>query len=157
MPPPATQNPQSGAEPTSFDLESCVTNLANAVAKGMSRELEDSDISPIDFALLLNCMQRGECTATELAALLPVDPSRISRVVARLVDKGWLQRRRKRNDRRLVMLQLTTQGAEVMSDLRDRVGAYNTRLTASVSEEEFRVFKSVAFKIIANGSALELQ
>ena len=87
---------------------------------------------------------------------MPVDPSRISRIVARLVDKGWLRRRRKRDDRRLVMLQLTDDGAELMIDLRDRVGDYNAQLTADVSAEEMRIFTSVALKIIANGNAMDL-
>ena len=150
----SSRDRRPGPDGRPFDLASCVSDLTNSVAKGMSHHLENSDVTPIDFALMLNCAQRGECTATDLAAHLPVDPSRISRIVARLVDKGWLQRRRRRNDRRMVMLQLTDQGELVMADLRERVGAFDAELTKGVSDEDMNVFISVAFKIIANGTAL---
>ena len=65
---------------------------------------------PLDFALLRLFLEREEWTATQLAEALPVNVSRVSRVVTKMVGMGLMRRRRRRNDRRVVMLALTEEG-----------------------------------------------
>ena len=138
-----------------MDLSGHVSGLMNAVAKGMADELAPYDLSPLDFDLLRYCLERRECTATELASVLPVDASRISRIVTRMVDMNLLVRRRLRDDRRIVMLRLSARGVELTSTLRQRIEATETRLTGNIGEEEMRVFMDVASQIIANHEALQ--
>ena len=107
-------------------------------------------ITSLEYGVLRDCMIKGECTATELAATLPVDASRISRIVNTLVERGLLIRRRLRDDRRVVMLRLSDEGRELTSTLNQRMQAYNARLMENVAEEELSVFASVARKILAN-------
>ena len=45
---------------------------------------------PLEFKMLQFCLYRDECTATQLAEILPTDPSRISRLVHGLVQRGLL-------------------------------------------------------------------
>ena len=152
--PPATSGPNSGGLGEHVELHTCVADLATAVLKGMEQLLEGADINPFEYSLMLRCSQQGELTATELAAVLPVDPSRISRIVARLVDKRFLQRRRMRSDRRLVMLRLTDEGTEIIAELSDRVREFNNDLIADISSEDWRAFASVANKIIAKSGCM---
>ena len=60
---------------------------------------------------------------------MPTDPSRISRMVTKLVDMGLLRRRRLRNDRRIVMLRLTPEGNELTSQLVEQAQLYYAALT----------------------------
>lgn len=137
------------------DLAACVGDLINAYAKGSAQQMHLDDISPVEFSLLKACMERRESTATDLAEVLPVDASRISRIVTGLVKKGLLIRRRLRNDRRIVMLRLSEQGKELTSLLDRRLAAYNARLTENIGEEYLTTFQSVIRKILANQAAIE--
>ena len=138
-----------------MDLGGYATGLLNAVAKGMSDELRPYDLSPLEFSLLRACAEKRESTATELAVSLPVDASRVSRVVTRLVDKGLLVRRRLRSDRRIVMLRLSAEGDALTSRLHQRLLAYDAKLLANIPEEETRVFAAVISKVIANYESMQ--
>ena len=151
----AVNQPMAGAQPRgsrprSTDLEACVAGLVNAVDKGIAAEVTPYDFTSLEFSLLRTCMETGECTATYLAQLLPVDPARISRTVTRLVDRGMLVRRRLWSDRRVVMLRLSEDGNEVTSRVLRRVHEYGDQLTAGISEEELHVFADVTSRILAN-------
>ena len=137
------------------DLGAYVADLVNAVDKGMADEVAPYDLSTLEFSLLRFCMERVECTATQVGEILPSDAPRISRMVSRLVDMGLLTRRRLRSDRRVIMLRLTEQGEELTSQLVRRVRVYEARLIENVSEEELRAFAAIASKIIANHTSLK--
>ena len=67
-----------------------MSDLVNTVVKGAADELEGYDLSVIEFTLLRSCLESREVTATARAEVLPVDASRISRIVTTLVEKGLL-------------------------------------------------------------------
>ena len=96
-----------------------------------------------------------EWTTTQLAKALPVTLSRVSRVVTKMVGMGVMRRRRRRSDRRVVMLALTEEGKALTSELHRSVQAYDARLSEGVSEEELAVFASVLSKVMANHTALQ--
>ena len=132
------------------DLEDLVMGLVNAVTKATADETTPYNLTPLEFTLLRICMEKEECTATELAVDLPVDASRISRLVTKLFDDGLLLRRRLREDRRVVMLRLSEEGSELVSTIHQRIHANTAKLTENVSSEEMSAFASVASKILAN-------
>ena len=95
-----------------------------------------------------------EWTTTQLAKALPVTLSLVSRVVTKMVGMG-LMRRRRRSDRRVVMLALTEEGKALTLELHRSVQAYDAMLSEGVSEEEMAVFASVLSKVMANYTALQ--
>ncbi|MDE0475590.1 MAG: winged helix-turn-helix transcriptional regulator [Chloroflexi bacterium] len=141
-------------DPPPADLEECVAGLVNAVDKGMASEVAPYGLTPLEFSLLRHCLEE-ECTATHLARVLPVDGSRVSRLVTGLVDKGLVRRRRLRRDRRIVMLRLSEEGRELTTDIVEKMKIYDAILTEGIDEEEMRVFMSVSSRIIANHAALQ--
>ena len=137
------------------DLGRSVEGLLNALTKGVVREVAPYGLSPTEYNQLRQCMQRGNCTATDLAEVLPIDASRISRIVSRLVDMDLLVRRRLRNDRRIVMLQLSREGQELTSTVYRRIREHEARLTEGISDEEISALASITAKFLANHEALE--
>ena len=104
------------------------TSLLHAVTKGVERETQAYNLTPLDFAIVRLFLTDREWTATELAQILPVEVSAISRIVSKLVDRGFLYRRRPKSDRRVVILKLTEEGKQKGLDLHARVHAYEERL-----------------------------
>ena len=132
-----------------------MTALTKAVVTGIAERVEPYGLTPMEFNLLRVFLDKRNCTVTQLAAILPVDAPRVSRVVNKMVDMGLLRRRRLRNDRRVVKLALTEEGRTLTRKLHDRVQTYDARLMEGVSEEEARAFVATTLKIAANSTALE--
>ena len=143
---------ESWANPT--DLGTCVTSLVNAVARGMARIVAAYGLTHIDFALLRLFLGREEWTTTQLAEMLPLGLSGISRSVTKLVNMGLIRRRRLLSDRRVVILTLTEEGLKLTHDLHIRVQAFDSRLCEGVSEEDMAAFVSVTSRVVANYAAL---
>ena len=141
--------------PRPAELESLVGGLTRAVERGMAKQVASSNLLPLDVRVLRLCFESdGECTATALADVLPVDPARISRTVKKLVEKGLLIRRRLPNDRRIVRLRLSEEGHDLAERTIATLEAYNAGLIEGISVEDMRVFKSVADRIVANHAAM---
>ena len=147
------RNNELGAE-LSSDLGRFVATLAHTVDRGIAREMAPHDLLPLDVHLLVICKEMGECTATQLAQLLPVDAARISRLVNGLVERGLLIRRRPRNNRRIVLLRLSSVGEELASEVYQRIREYYAGLTQGLTEGELQAFNSAALRIIANQEAM---
>ena len=136
------------------DLDECLAGLVNSVDRGMIRELAPYGLIPVEFSLLRYCQEQDQCTATQLAQVLPVDGSRVSRLVTGLVDRGLLRRRRLRSDRRVVMLSLSDEGRDLLSTAAARMKRYDEMLTEGVSDEDMRTFIAVSRAIIDNDAAM---
>lgn len=135
------------------DLNDAVAALVNAVRTAAKSVLDRHGLTLVEFSLLRYCSVEQR-TATELAQLLPIDGSRVSRVVAGLADRGLLRRRRLRSDRRIVMLTPSDEGLEVVSGIGEALRDLNITLTRGVSGDEMRVFLEVASRIVANHAEL---
>ena len=154
QPPQWSQSRRAAAGP-SIDLGACVGGLVNTVAKGIEAEVAPRGLTSLQFALLRVFLQEEEWTATQLAQVLPVHVSRISRVVNKLVEKGLMSRRRPPSDRRIVLLSLTDEGTALTSELDRRVRALDARLAEGVGEDEMAALASATSKIVANHDALK--
>ena len=148
-----TQQQAHQVESLPTDLGSCVAGLVNTLAKGTEELMATRGLIPMEFALLRLFLARKEWTTTQLAQELPVNTSRISRVVTKLVDMSLMRRRRPRNDRRVVFLTLTDEGKALTLDLQRRVHAYEAVISEGVSEEEMAVFASVTSRVMVNYAA----
>ncbi len=136
------------------DLGRFVASLAQVVERGIAREMASHELAPLDVHLLLICREMGECTATQLGRLLPVDAARISRLVNGLVERGLMLRRRPRDDRRVVILRLSTEGEELTSEVAWRMEELYAELTEGLRDAELRTFAAAAMRIIANYEAM---
>lgn len=133
-----------------------ISELTNLALKSLTTQVAAYSLTPMEFDLLRVCYTLDrECTATELARFLPVDPARISRLVNELVDKGLLRRRRTREDRRIVMLRLSDDGRVLIADIMADMTRYNARLIEGIGPDEMQVFLQVMSHIIANLETVE--
>ncbi len=154
--PRSQDSPDRSAEDLSSSLGVNIARLFNVFDKAIRQKVVLYDLTAIEYNLLWHCLKE-EQTATELAQILPVDGSRISRMVTRLVDRGLLRRRRSRDDRRIVMLSLTEEGSEFTSRILQNMRCQYATFTKGISEEEMLTFESVISKIIANYASMESQ
>ena len=142
-------NESRGQAPASA-LGECVIQLVNALARGTAQIAADRDLSHIDYSVLRLFLEVEEWNTIQLARVVPVAPSSISRTVTKLVYRGLMQRRRLLSDRRVVMLSLTEEGMGVTRELYGRVQDYEARLCRGVGEQEIAVLMSVTSTVMSN-------
>ena len=121
--------------------------------RGLSEEAAAYGIALVEFNLLSLCVNAGESTATQLARLLPIDAARVSRVVTTLVDKGLLDRRRQRVDRRVVTLRPSDEGVNLVLELREAMQVYIGEVSQGIGEDAMREFRSVTLQLLSNHEA----
>lgn len=144
------------AESPLTDLRASVADLTNTFYKTALEEAARYDLTVTEFNLLRACSESGdECTATELARVLPIDASRISRIVTTLVDKGLLRRQRRTDDRRIVMLSVSQEGRELISLIIQDLSLHDIMLTDGIDDDDMRVFVSVVSRMVANYTAMQ--
>jgi DNA-binding MarR family transcriptional regulator len=72
----------------------------------------------------------------ELAQLLGLEKSTVSRLVAGLVDRGWVSRERNSDNRRLYRLQLTHDGQAAARRIGNELRAQHTELLSGLTQAE---------------------
>lgn len=136
--------------PTADDLGKCVAGLVNAVARGTEEQLEPWGFSALEFSILGVCLSAGTTTVTGLAEVIPIDSGRISRLVNKLYNKGLISRQRMASDRRVVKLQLSDEGFDLVPRLVQLVEDYNKMLLTDISVEDQARFVAICHRIIEN-------
>jgi len=85
---------------------------------------------------LLGLLSRRSYTLGELAEQQSVKPATISKTIATFVERGWVQRREVPHDRRLVQVEITPEGRQVIKDAHQQMEAEVTTLLAGLSPQE---------------------
>ncbi|MDU2066773.1 MAG: MarR family transcriptional regulator [Sporomusaceae bacterium] len=80
--------------------------------------------------------RRQQISVNDLAQLLNLDKSTVSRTVDQLVNQGLLLREPDPNDRRYVSLGLTEQGRELFLSIESRMENYFGEILAAIPEEK---------------------
>lgn len=102
--------------------------------------------------LVIICHQNTN-TPAEVSRRAMVDTGAMTRTLDRLEAKGFLRRQRCETDRRVVNLELTDAGRDVVNDILPAVAkAFNTHL-AGFSDKEIETLLSLLGRLIENGHA----
>ncbi|HEX7387854.1 MAG TPA: MarR family transcriptional regulator [Castellaniella sp.] len=100
---------------------------------------------------LLLIHHKGIDTPAELARALNIDTGAVTRALDRLEAKGFLQRERACDDRRVVKIVLTDEGHRVTSRILPLIADTLNLHLQGFSEDEFRMLLSLLKRMIANG------
>ena len=120
-----------------FDLENFLPYLLNQAAEATSQAFQaeyrrDYDLSRTQWRVMANLGKFGAMTATDICKISHIEKTKVSRAVAALEARGWLNRRASTEDRRAEILGLTAAGQSVFADLGERALAYDSDLRASL-------------------------
>lgn len=93
-------------------------------------------MSPSEARALLELLSARGIAQGQLATLLGLEKSTVSRLAASLERKGWLRRGRDQENQRYVRLYLTPAGREVARRLWRAWQSRQERILSSMSDEE---------------------
>ena len=128
-----------------FDLITDLKVMCNARDQKLCDELS---LSPAEFNFFASYDFSGKITSTGISKTLNLSVSRTSRVIDKLVKSGLLKRRTGSSDRRVVFLNLSQKGKDIVEHIDKNKAECEQNLIEKLSVEELQEAKDVVGKII---------
>lgn len=137
-----------------FDPQRAVGRLLSrtrhALLEKIGDELKPLDLSAAQWGVVVLLADNQASKPNELSYKLDYDPGAMTRLIDRLVKKGYVLREEDRGDRRSVNVSLTELGrAQYPAILPKIVNVYNV-LLAGFTKEEARQFEDFLLRILDN-------
>jgi DNA-binding MarR family transcriptional regulator len=145
--------PEQGAESeASYRLEQQVgfvlrrahqraTDTFNTVMAGF-------DITPRQFAALAKLHDLGPTSQNQLGRLVAMDPATMFGVAGRLAKRGLVRQAIDPNDARLVILELTDEGRQIVEAMEARGVEVSQRTLAPLTPDEAETFLRLLGKMV---------
>ncbi|QZE14007.1 MarR family transcriptional regulator [Halosquirtibacter laminarini] len=124
-----------------FELKSKCTEIDTEIMKKMN--LSQSELQ--FFTILKQC---NNITSSELGKKMNLSPSRVSRIVDRLVSNDFLERATSSIDRRAITLKLTFKGDNIAKEIDNVRNSCNDLIEDALTSEELEAFSSSLNKIV---------
>jgi DNA-binding MarR family transcriptional regulator len=134
----AASDAGTAAPPPETDLGGLAARLRLAITRTARRLRQEAgtDLSPSQTAALATIDSNGPLTPSELASLERVQRPTATRIVARLEEKGLVERAADPADGRSFIVSPTAQGRTLLRKLRTRKNAYLARRLRGLGAEE---------------------
>lgn len=134
--------PSEAAAVADYRLEDQVGFLVRKVHQRATAVFNDVmgrfDVTPTQFAALAKLGDVGRVSQNELGRLTAMDPATIFGVVSRLTKRGFVRPSPDPDDARLVMLDLSPEGAAVLAEMKGAAAAVSRRTLEPLTAEEAR-------------------
>lgn len=139
---------------SSFDLESFLPYLLNQAAEASSLEFQQVykdryGMLRNEWRVLFHLGMYGEMSASSIGARARLHKTKISRAVAKLEKRRFLQRTRDDGDRRVERLRLTSRGRAAYDDLRKVAEDYDAALIGGMSPTDADRLKDLLKQLAA--------
>jgi DNA-binding MarR family transcriptional regulator len=99
-------------------------------------EMENGDLTPRQFAILLTVSENEGLSQTHLVEKTGIDRSTLADIVRRLLKKGLLQRRRTKDDARAYAVRLTDEGAKLLANAQPLAQRVDDRILAALPGQQ---------------------
>jgi DNA-binding MarR family transcriptional regulator len=119
----------------------CATDIFQAEAR-------ESGLTPRQFAVLMTIAEGEGLTQTDLVDRTGIDRSTLADIVARLLSRGFIHRRRAKEDGRAYAIKLTSQGWKGLRDAEPAAAATDSRLLAALPAAKRQEFLDILALIV---------
>ena len=127
-------------------MKQCVGGLGREIQERMNAHA----VTYAQWPALAALSRQQSRTAADLARELQTDAGAMTRMLDRLEEKGLITRTRDLADRRVTQIQLTTEGLEAVSPIREVLAEVLNQALRGFTEEEFDRFRGYLRRVHAN-------
>jgi len=106
------------------------------------------DLTPVQYAALLTVRDNPGIDATRLSALAAFDRSTLGNVLERMEAKGLIRRSASKDDRRVKVLHLSTEGARVLAEAEPLAQRAQERILAPLAPADRAVFMHMLAQLV---------
>jgi DNA-binding MarR family transcriptional regulator len=141
----------------SRNLGILVHEVARLLRRNFEQRIEGLGLTQAQWRTLLYLSRNEGCSQAALAELLEVKPITLARLIDRLEESGWVERRRDAADRRVCRLHLTETAQPLLQEM-ERLGAATRRdALAGLARSEQAVAVKLLQTLKSNLLKAELQ
>ncbi len=133
---------------TSGEIMGLVYEMKKKCTAMDTRLMEHLNLSHSEFQFFGSLDQCTGISSPELARNMGLSPSRISRVIEKLVVDGFLDRNIDKSDRRAITLCLTENGKKIRSEIDRSRQECEARLLNVLPEADVEKFREIVGKMI---------
>lgn len=137
-----------------MELNECInyvlTRAQNAVFGYFKGRLAPYGVTPVQYALLKCLWDHGDQNPTQISYALCLDSSTVTGIIARMEDKGLIERVHSNVDRRAVDIRIKPAGAALQDDIERVIREANKDVVANLDPEVFEAFKQALDGILQN-------
>jgi DNA-binding MarR family transcriptional regulator len=109
----------------------------------------DLGLGPTQAKLLRTVGEGQPMSHADLARATGTDPALTGRALRTLLDRGWVRRRRSREDRRAFSLELTPEGDAQLEKVRAARETLGARIDGCLDAADLAAFDRIAQKLLA--------
>jgi DNA-binding MarR family transcriptional regulator len=122
--------------------------LSNAVSSSFAERLARHDVSVPQWVVLRVLFDHDSLPLKDIVARVEVDQGSLSRMVDRLMARGWVQRAADAGDRRAVAISLTREGRSLVPKLAAEADRNEEAFFSELSEPERKNFLAAIQKLL---------
>lgn len=144
-----------------MQLNECInfmlTNVQNVVFLCFKKQLQQYNVTPIQYALLKCLWDEDEQTPTHLAQKLCLDSSTVTGIMGRIEEKGLIVRQYCKEDRRRISVCLTDAGRALQKPIEALIEETNHLVTQGISGQQLAELRQQLLHIAENADRLTQQ
>ena len=144
-----------------MQLNECInfmlTNVQNVVFLCFKKQLQQYNVTPIQYALLKCLWDEDEQAPSQLAQRLYLDSSTVTGIMSRLEEKALIVREYSKTDRRRIIVCLTDAGRALQKPIEARIEETNRLVTQGLSAQEQRQLREQLLHIADQANHLAAQ
>jgi DNA-binding MarR family transcriptional regulator len=144
----------AGAYASSESVAYLMKRAVGSIVCQADRRLESHGLTNAQWGPLLMLRKVGPLPVAELARRLFIDAGAMTRLLDRLERKQLCKRVRSTDDRRVVQVELTPQGAEAITEVPAVLADVLNAHLAGFSKSEWQALKGYLQRIVETGEAL---
>ena len=141
-----------------MQLNECInfmlTNVQNAVFLCFKKQLQQFNVTPIQYALLKCLWDEDEQAPSQLAQHLCLDSSTVTGIMGRLEEKSLIVREYCKTDRRRIIVCLTDAGRALQKPIEALIEETNRLVTRGISAEQLQTLRSDLLHIAEQANEL---
>ncbi|MGE8640231.1 MAG: MarR family winged helix-turn-helix transcriptional regulator [Achromobacter sp.] len=135
------------------ELGFMVTSVRNSIHEALERELAPFELTTPQY-VVLNCLAKGwGRTLSDFCRVLAYDSGAMTRLLDRIVAKGFIRRVENEADRRSYLIELTEQGQAALPQALAAAEVAMQRLLAGFSEEDAETLHKLLSRLLVNAAA----
>ena len=132
-----------GTMNSNFDLSNFLPYRLAFVSERISRRLaveygRSHGLSMPEWRVLVHLQRVGTASVRDIQGYTNLEKSRVSRVVGRLIEKGWVSKNASADDARLVEIALTSKGRQTIDEVVPLATDFEDQLLKGLSAPQIK-------------------
>src|ERR1700710_2405826 len=111
-------------------------------------ECRAHDLTPVQFAALVAIRTHPGIDATRLSAVIAFDRSTLGSVIERLEAKGYIERKPGSEDKRVKLLDLTSEGAQLLREIVPSVDRAQARMLQPLKPADRKTLMALMVQLV---------